>query len=221
METEINLESPSLTFSQLLGIFEMIADGHLEIDEDQGKILRRRLIEKVDSVRWVLDSWADDAARHRKYADEHQTKVKVLENKARRLRQYILDHMRIHGLTFVKGDRFKVHISRTVKVDVQESPTPALYRRYPSLIKREYKWNKIAARNALQAGDETLEGLIRLENTESVQFKTLTTGIKETEPDEQPESRPKRARKTKSRAKKAAGTAGGSTDNESNSEGES
>jgi hypothetical protein len=147
--------TPDMSLEEILTACELSDSGEVSLTPEQQTQLGEMLLKKVDGCRYRLDSWADDADRHRSYALEHTVAARAIEAKIERLKERIAYSMAAHDFPVIQGEQFSFRLQSTKSVEIDEvaaRPDAALWQEFPEYIKQSFAWDKTAIKSALESG---------------------------------------------------------------------
>lgn len=144
------------SLNELTNILSMIDDDlapeEFEVEEIVGEIR-----DKVDAIKWRIDSWLAHAdAIQKEWIDPLTTRKRALEGKAQRLKDYCAWVMAKDQLTALPGHAFSLQLRQSTAVETEVSPGPKEAMEMPVYCKSRvtYQWDKSAIAEALKAGKE-------------------------------------------------------------------
>lgn len=132
------------------------------------------LNDKVDAIKWRIDSWYATAEMiQREWLDPMQKKMASLVGKAEKLEKYVLEQMVMNNFEKLPGKMFDLAVRLNppaVKIDLEASPE--LYLQYDTLInqKTTYAWDKKKVKEALETGKDL--GFACITRSKKITFTT-------------------------------------------------
>lgn len=116
------------------------------------------LRDKIDAVKWRLDDWEYKVKMLKQaWIKPIQAKIKSLEGKRERLKDYVKSQMIEHGFDKLPGNAIRAELRALRKsIIFDREPLFIDYKAYPGLVTQvvSYKWNSEAVREALEGGKE-------------------------------------------------------------------
>jgi len=144
------------TLGELTNVLQMIDDDLLpsdfEVEELVGDIR-----DKVDAIKWRIDSWVAHAeAIERDWLEPLTARKKALLGKAEKLKEYCAFIMQRDQCEKLPGSAFALSLRKSTSVECEASPTPedAIERPIYCKTRVAYQWDKTAIAAALKAGKE-------------------------------------------------------------------
>lgn len=144
------------SLNELTNILSMIDDDlapeEFEVEEIVGEIR-----DKVDAIKWRIDSWLAHAeAIQKEWIDPLTTRKRALEGKAQRLKEYCAWVMAKDQLTALPGHAFSLQLRQSTAVETETAPGPKEAMELPAFCKSRvtYQWDKSAIAEALKSGKE-------------------------------------------------------------------
>lgn len=116
------------------------------------------LRDKVDAIKWRLDTWRADARKiQEEWIDILTKKKDSLLRKAEKLEGYVLSQMQEKGFEKLPGHMMEVLIKQNppaVQIDIEAGPEAFL--QYDGLVlqKTVYQWDKKRVKALLDSGEE-------------------------------------------------------------------
>jgi len=145
-----------MTLRELLNRLRDIDDDLLPEEFDPAEVVGD-IKDKVDAIKWRLDSWAASAKMiDEEYIAQLRQKRDAILGKAERLKQYVQFQMVTNGFEKLPGEMFRVQVQNSPKsVETKELATPQMFLNYPEYVvqKTTYDWNKEALKEALNKGE--------------------------------------------------------------------
>lgn len=132
------------------------------------------LKDKVDAIKWRLDSWETEAEMiQHKWIKPLQERIKSIQGKHEKLRRYIKDQMIAQGFEKLPGNMFTASIRKNPpSLKFTQEPTADMLLDYPSLVDMQqtvaYVYLKDEIKAALKAGQQL--PFARLEQGQRVDF---------------------------------------------------
>lgn len=144
------------SLGDLTTILQMIDDDMLPEDFEVESLVGD-ISQKVDGIKWRIDSWLAHAeAIERDWITPLTARKKALEGKAQKLKDYCAYVMARDNCEKLPGGAFALSLRKSTSVETLESPTPNDAIERPAYCKTSvaYKWDKSAIADALKAGKE-------------------------------------------------------------------
>ena len=130
--------------------------------------------DKVDAIKWRIDSWLTEAENiEQNWIKPLKDKKESLTKKADRLRQYMQTEMIQNGYEKLPGNMFSARLQKSSPaVDVAEEAGPHHLIAYPEFVVQQinYRWNKEAIKEKLDQGAEL--SFAKLRNSRHLRFYT-------------------------------------------------
>jgi hypothetical protein len=145
-----------MTLRELLGKLRDIDDDLLPEEFDPAEVVGD-IKDKVDAIKWRLDSWAASAKMiEEEYIKPLKQKQAALLGKAERLKEYVQHQMITNGFEKLPGEMFRVQVQNSpMSVVTKDFANANYYLNYPEFVvqKTTYDWNKEALKDALDKGE--------------------------------------------------------------------
>ena len=146
-----------MSLNDILTAMDLHYDETLPLADEDLELVQKLLLMKVDGIKFRLDEWASDAARHQAYALEHAEAKRVIEKKAENLEKRVLWAMQRSNKTELAGIEFKVELKTSKSVSTTAEPLPEHATQYPDLVRVKegvttYHWNLTPVRQAIEKG---------------------------------------------------------------------
>lgn len=142
------------SLSTLSGSLSMLDDDLAPEDFDPEAIVGE-LKDKIDSIKWRLDSWE----AHAQALDENWLKPlaarrKSILGKAEKLREYVAFVMKRDNLETLPGHAFRVDLRAYESIEVLAAPTASEALKHKQWVKTTitYAWDKKELKPALKEG---------------------------------------------------------------------
>lgn len=165
------------TLSELTSVLQAIDDDLLPA-EFEVEALVGDIRDKVDAIKWRIDSWLAHAeAIERDWLEPLTARKKALEGKAAKLKEYCAHVMSRDNCEKLPGSAFALSLRQSTSVEVTEAPTPTAAMERPDICqtKISYQWDKKAIAELLKGGNEL--PFAKLKSSTYVTF-TTNKGIK-------------------------------------------
>lgn len=133
-------------------------DDDLAPEEFDPAFLVGDLRDKVDAIKWRIDTWRSDAQKiQEQWIDPLTKKMNSLTKKAEKLEEYVLSQMLAKGFEKLPGHMMEVCLRTNppaVEVDMEAGPEAFLL--YDNLViqKTIYQWDKKKVKEQLESGQE-------------------------------------------------------------------
>lgn len=160
------------TLSELTSVLQMIDDDLLPADFEV-EALVGDIRDKVDGIKWRIDSWLAHAeAIERDWITPLTARKKALEGKAQKLKDYCAHVMARDNCDKLPGSAFALSLRQSTSVEVTEAPTPTAAMERPDICqtKISYQWDKKAIGELLKSGNEL--PFAKLKSSSYVTFTT-------------------------------------------------
>lgn len=149
----ISNDPKEMTLNEILTTFDTIDDPDAApLTPVQLEALQNALLDKVDAIKFVLDSWTDIANRHNEYAKDHLEKKRAYEKRVDRLKEYVVYAMRRNDFEKIAGEEWKVSVRRSEVIETTGDPTEAYAELYPDLVRHKIEWNKSEIKSLAKLG---------------------------------------------------------------------
>lgn len=116
------------------------------------------LKDKVDAIKWRIDSWNSQAKQIQECWIDQLAKKKIsLERKAEKLESYVLEQMLLNGFEKLPGHMMEVTVRKNnPAVEISLDAGPETYLQYDNLViqKTIYQWDKKKVKELLESGTE-------------------------------------------------------------------
>lgn len=161
------------TLKELLHKLDHIEDDLPPDEFDPAKVVGD-VKDKVDAIKWRIDSWVAEADKiEDEWIKPLKSRQDSLRKKAESLKAYLHSQMSEHGYEKLPGHMFRAVLQKSSPaVEIPEEPGPTHMLAYPDYVVQNvsYRWNKDAVREALQNGLEL--SFARLRHSRHLRFFT-------------------------------------------------
>jgi len=148
----------------------------VEMDEEEFGLLVGDIRDKIDSIKYVLDTIELEAEKFASYKVEMAAREKRLKSCAERLKKYVALSLEKHDTKFELGTIWKAQIreSKSVSILANDPTTNDLlkYAKY-DFIKTKMEWSKTAIKKELEKGNSDVQNLAEIRTNKSVIFSTV------------------------------------------------
>lgn len=167
-----------MTLRELLSKLRDIDDDLLPEEFDPAEVVGD-IKDKVDAIKWRLDSWAATAKMiEEEYIKPLKQKQAAILGKAERLKDYVQHQMIANGFEKLPGEMFRVQVQNSpASVVTKDFANANFFLQSPDLVIQEttYKWDKEKIRQKLESGVEL--SFAELKKGKHIRF--YTQGAKE------------------------------------------
>lgn len=144
------------TLGQMMELLRDLDDDMLP-EEFDPEALIGDIKEKVDAIKWRMDTWKHTAKMiDEEYVQPLQKKIKAIMGKHDRLKDYVTKEMLRLGVEKIPGHMWRVQIqSSTPSLETTAPADASMYVNYPELVKvlTTYKWDTEAIKVFIDAGE--------------------------------------------------------------------
>ncbi len=111
---------------------------------------------KADGIKWRINAWEYRVKMIKEEGiDLLEKKIKAINGKADKLREYVLSEMTRLGVEKVPGNLFQIQrvANSTAKLTITQPPDENMIRSYPELIRQETRWDTDKVKEHLMMGE--------------------------------------------------------------------
>lgn len=167
-----------------------LQDRLLELEDeinstDELEILLGDIAQKVDNIKFVIDTFEIEAERFKKYKEQMAQRQKSLENVAERLKGYVIRCLESHGTSFERGSLWNARIRENKRIETLKEPDAMtameLIPKFSGIIKTSYVWDKTNLKKILESDhDMVLDDYVKITTSKSLSFNAINIASKET-----------------------------------------
>lgn len=169
IDTEIPQEDEQEKKPTLLQLLMALTESDAELEADfdmQAELLEGGRV-KVDNYKYLADKLELHAQFLKKREEEYKASRQAVEKNRERLMKHLLYSMQTAGFDQFAGNEYRVKVTKaapSIELKVSE-PTVGLKIRYDKFVRVKYEWDRVALREAIIAGDESVLDLATLKQT--------------------------------------------------------
>lgn len=160
-----------------------LQDRLLELEESinsetELEFLLGDIAQKIDNIKFVIDTFEIEAERFKRYKDEMAKRQKSLENAAERLKGYVIKCLESHGTSFERGKLWNARIRENKRIETFKEPDTMtaleLIPKFSGILKTSYSWDKSVLKRLLESPhDPILDDYAKFTTIKSLSFSAI------------------------------------------------
>lgn len=162
--------TPSMQLHEIMDVCFHEEAGDYSLTLQEHEILGRALVEQTDQICFDRDAVEDEIARQRRYAKEHSSLAKALEDRLESLDNYVSKFMSHGKFQKLTGEKRQITLRLSERlIEPIKPPTKEDAEHTPEFVRVKLEWDKVAIKKALNDGTYPLTNA-RIEERLNPQF---------------------------------------------------